>query len=669
MLAIAAIVIHSSTLAGPARAEPPGPVSGRPLKVLANGGVGLLASPNAYKTVPLGCARIYGQGRPDLFVSATHGIERAMYLYRWVRDNEQGQPVFAPPVRVRHPFGDASPPAGTILEDAAGHVHGFWLQARRLIHCRFDREAMAFVQLAQLDLAGLPRAPDAVAILSMADDRLDVVVACSNGAKYRPPGDESSDNYVLYDGAGAFRGHWPRAGLYRIRARSDLSAIVEAPHLFSASNEEILGGVALTAASYPSKPAACVIAGASLGNLYCFDAADLQAKSKSPLVGPGLQWIRHPTIGAAPIAYPDAGGHRADLIVGGEGSLYYYPFSGKFTAEGHPIYGDAQPVWQQDAQLYAGTLAVPNAVDWDGDGATDLVVGNSEGRILFFRNHGTDREPKFGIGAPILANGEPIHIQPGYYGIQGPFETRWGYSCPTTADWNGDGLPDLLLSSATARHEVFLNIGAPGNPRLAAARPLYADGLELHGTWRVKPGVERIDGRMAYVIQDDANALHRYWRLDDQNLSDAGPLRMEDGSLITSHSAGGGPGQKGRGKIAIVDWDGDGRVDLLVGTAKRGSIPEPQAGLPWSRRRNGEEFLQVVLLRNCGSNAVPKYEQPRLFQFQGKDIYLGAHSNAPAPCRFGAASGGPNLLIGMESGRIYFFSHADLTLRNPDGPR
>jgi len=231
------------------------------------------------------------------------------------------------------------------------------------------------------------------------------------------------------------------------------------------------------------------------------------------------------------------------------------------------------------------------------------------------------------------------------------------------ADWNGDGLPDLLLSSATARHEVFLNIGTRTEPRLAASRPLYLDGLELHGMWRVKPAVACIDGRMTYIMQDDAGALHRYWRLDDYNVADGGPLRMEDGSVITAHCADAAPGQKSRAKIALADWDGDGRLDLLVGTAKRGCLPEPKAGLPWTLRRAGVNCLQVVLLRNAGTNTEPRFQQPRILQFRGNDIYLGAHSNAPEPCRLGVVSEGPNLLIGMESGRIYFFEHKDITLR------
>ena len=638
-------------------------VSGQPLSVRANGGVGLLAAPKAIKSVPVGCAKVFGGKRPDLFVCAPTGVDRAFLLYRWVRDTPDDQPIFAPPVNVIQPFGDRNPPDGTIVQDAAGAVHGFWIKDRKLSHCLFDRDTLTFKQLASVELKGLPRPATAVTVLGMSGTGIDIVATCYNGAKYRPDGDANSLDYVLYDGTGAFRGQWPRTGLYRCRLSADGSALAEPVRLFSSSTNEILGGVTLATVAYPSRTAPCVIAGASIGNFYAFEADQPQAKTKRTLFGPDGISLRHPTIGAAPIAYPNAAGQPTDLIAGGEGALYYYAFAGTSNADGHPLYRAAQPVWQEQATLYAGSLAVPNVTDWDGDGVHDLIVGNSEGRVLFFKNFGTDREPQFGLGEPVCAGGEPIHVQPGYYGIQGPFENRWGYACPTVADWNNDGLPDLLLSGAIARHEVFLNVGTRTAPKLAAGRALYCDGLELHGAWRVRPGAARINGRMAYVMQDDANALHLYWRIDDFNVEDGGVLHLEDGSAITSHTPAkfDSPGQHGRSKIDIADWDGDGVLDLLIGTTRRGCIPNPKSGLPWTWRTTKENGLQVLFLRNAGSNAEPRYQTPKLLQFKGKDLYLGGHSNAPKLCPFGDTSKGPNLLIGAEDGRIYFFEHNDLT--------
>eukprot|EP00951_Prasinocladus_malaysianus_P013120 scaffold98583_cov51-Prasinocladus_malaysianus.AAC.4 len=82
-------------------------------------------------------------------------------------------------------------------------------------------------------------------------------------------------------------------------------------------------------------------------------------------------------------------------------------------------------------------------------------------------------------------------VQPGYQALEGPAESRFGYTCPTVVDWNGDGALDIVMSDGTSKHTAFM--GRPGseNPRLRAGHALYNDGLELHGPWRVKPGIAK----------------------------------------------------------------------------------------------------------------------------------------------------------------------------------
>ena len=654
---------------GETPAEKPTLVSGEPIPVRTEGGLGVLATPNAYKTFPIGSAKVFGDQRPDVFVRASHGLDCALYLYRWVRDTEQGVPVFAPPVKVKHFFKGRCTPDGTIFEDREGAIRGLWIDGAKLVQGELDRATQTFRKTGELGFPKLPSRPSTVGVIEIGPDWLDLVVASSNGARYRPAGDTTTDDYVLYDGKGAFRGQWPRAILYRFRVAADLSKVQTEPKRIGDEDDEILGGITpLATIDFDGKQTRHIVAASLLGNLHYFgrraDKPD-RFNDKLLLADRAGRAIRHPTHSACAIGYQNRDGQLVDLLVGGEGALYYYHYTGCKDEAGRPIYEEPEPARLEDTQIFAGTLATPNAVDWNGDGATDLVVGNSEGKVLLFKNEGDNRNPRFGLSEELKANGRPIHVQPGYYGIQGPFESRWGYTCPTTADWNGDGLPDLLLSSATARHDVLLNVGSKNNPRLTWPTPLYLEGLELHGVWRVKPGVATVEGRTMYVIQDDGDAFHLYWRVDDFNVKDGGHLHLQDGRTITSYITGPGtrPGQKGRCKIQVVDWDGDGKLDLVVGTVKHASIPVPNTGLPWFRLSRGERSLQVVFLRNTGTNTAPVYEYPRQFQFRGEDVYFGAHSNSPTVCDLGDTSGGPNLLLGVESGRIIYFEHRDLTLR------
>jgi hypothetical protein len=192
-----------------------------------------------------------------------------------------------------------------------------------------------------------------------------------------------------------------------------------------------------------------VITGSRLGTFSYYpsvDAAAPDTPARALIAGEDGNVLRHPSVGAGAFAYPSATVGVSHFIASGESALYFYRSTGRFTPRGAPIFRDPVPLLQENAELYAGTLPSPSVIDWDGDGVTDLVVGNSEGFILFFKNLGTDAAPRFLPGERLRATGRDIHHQAGYSGsVQGTGEARWGYVSPTAFDWNEDGLPDLVV--------------------------------------------------------------------------------------------------------------------------------------------------------------------------------------------------------------------------------
>ena len=115
-----------------------------------------------------------------------------------------------------------------------------------------------------------------------------------------------------------------------------------------------------------------------------------------------------------------------------------------------------------------------------------------------------------------------------------------------------------------------------------------------------------------------------------------------------------------------MDWNGDGKLDLFVGSVKRSSYPSPEQGLPLARFLKKRYGLQVMYFENVGTNEDMRFAEPKQMQVDGKDVYLGAHSNAPEPCMLGDTSQGWNLLVGAESGKYFFFERAHLTYAGYD---
>ena len=633
--------------------------SGELIPCGAEGGLGPLSTYGVVNE-PLGTARVLRGAEPDLFIRTTkHGKDPGLFLYRFVKRAASGEPVFALHARVGHSFKDPFPPAGAIVQTKDEVVHALWVDGTALRHSTLDLAEMRFVDVGTIAIDGLPRGIGSCGVVLRDNGSAMLVLGVGDGTPYDTSGISSrAPEYDPYNGRGMWRGGMPYSALYAANMPQGLGGPAEPAKRVSPKDRDVRGGYfGLSVFSVGNTRG--ILTGSHFGEFHFYANPTMTVEGFAPrvhVVDDTQIAMRHPSIHPAPVAYPNPETSRMDFIAAGEGACYWYRFTGNVLESGKPQFEASRAVLEPDAKLYGGTLPVVSVVDWDGDGDKDLVAGNSEGFVQFFENAANDQEPRFLPGVRMSAGGDVIHLQPGYaLDIQGPFEARWGYVSPTVVDWNQDGLLDVVLSDSTARHTYYRNVGSATAPELARGVFIQHDGLELHGTWRVQPAAGLMGGRMAYIALDGDDELHLYWQEDPHNVTEGFKLTLSSGGTIRANFLDGGG--TGRSKIVLTDWDGDGVKDLILGTPRHGSVPEPVNGLPKSLGLPG---AAVLFLKNEGDESAPRYADPRILAFRGKPLYFGQHECSPAIADFGQADG-PGLIVGREEGRFAYFGRGDLS--------
>ncbi len=357
-----------------------------------------------------------------------------------------------------------------------------------------------------------------------------------------------------------------------------------------------------------------------------------------------------------------------DLVVGEEdGRVALVEHSGR-VIDGLPQFLPQRQFRQEAKEVKFGALVTPVSFDWDGDGDEDLVCGNTAGYIGFIENLDGGNPPRWAEPEYLTAEGQVIRIQAGYNGsIQGPCEAKWGYTVLSIADWDGDGLPDILANSIWGKVVWFRNAGARRDPKPAPAQPIRVEWSgqapkpawtwwtpeagELATEWRTTPVATDLDrdGLTDLVLLDHEGYLAFFRRAKQSGgLVLLPPERMFRGAGACAFDSKGSVRQKGDGvlrlndgaagaggrrKLCLVDWDRDGRLDLLVNSAS------------------------INFLRN-----VATARGEFVFRDEGPvcSRRLAGHTTCPTVVNWDGDET-PDLLIGAEDGFFYYMENSALS--------
>ncbi len=132
-------------------------------------------------------------------------------------------------------------------------------------------------------------------------------------------------------------------------------------------------------------------------------------------------------------------------------------------------------------------------MDWDDDGDLDMLIGAFDGSLFRRTNVGTRSDPKWSSeSVPVLAGGKPLQVN--------------HHANPVVADWNDDGLQDLVVGAGDGSVGWFRNVGSASKPKFDEWQELIGGpSNSIYVQQYLSEGMSRAPGTRAQICVHDYN--------------------------------------------------------------------------------------------------------------------------------------------------------------------
>ncbi|MBI5042572.1 MAG: VCBS repeat-containing protein [Nitrospirae bacterium] len=166
-------------------------------------------------------------------------------------------------------------------------------------------------------------------------------------------------------------------------------------------------------------------------------------------------------------------------------------------------------------------------------------------------------------------------------------------SDPYIADYNSDGKKDVIVGQASGEVSVFINMGTNQSPLFAAEIKLNDGSLDVGQYSSVSMVDWNADGKKDLLVGNSRGNVYVFF-----NIGDNSQPRFSDEGMKTQISV------SGYATPYVADWNGDGKFDVICGSS------------------DGKVYIFI----NEGDSKNPAFGKSQILQVNNKELRLPSHT-------------------------------------------